>query len=455
MPNILKLGKVAGKLATKFFSESGAKVTEEAVKATSKVSKVELKAAKNARKVEGALKSVGNPTFEKGGVKLNRFVFDKGKFWDLKRGGYYTRQEFSKLQSHFGNLYGNPQRSYKAWEASLPKANFIPKFNMSNAARAEAKVAEQVAKGEAKVAGQTAKAATKVAAESKGAVKEAAETVAKQRWFQNPNNLKAAYKEAKHGAKYAVDNSWNIAKTAGVGYIGWNILSGKGLIHPVLDSVKGDTEKSFAEDLIDTSFGEGTYGYMKGGLGSVVGEGVDIYQGVKGTVTGVSDEVANIYQGGKDMMAGAFTGNGMVSDGSGNYYDPTMEQYPSMNQMTGMQQQQGNGLMSGLMGGMNNAVNTISGGNVSKMNLAGLLLSAYMMFGRFGWLGKAASLMLGGMTLKNINSHQNTQQMQMQQQQGQQQNYGVATPISPNQGLRTAELPVDNEEDVVVRSRGI
>lgn len=61
---------------------------------------------------------------------------------------------------------------------------------------------------------------------------------------------------------------------------------------------------------------------------------------------------------------------------------------------------QGNGVVNGVMGGMNNALNSVTNGNVSKLDLLGLITSAYMMFGRFGWLGKAASLMLGGMTLK-------------------------------------------------------
>ena len=111
-----------------------------------------------------------------------------------------------------------------------------------------------------------------------------------------------------------------------------------------------------------------------------------------------------------------------------------------------MTNQQGGGSMNALMNGMNNAVSQVSGGNVSKMNIASLLLSAYMMFGRFGWMGKAASLLLGGMTLHNINGKQAASQHQNQHQQQSRANVTEQIP------LQTAEMPVE-EENTVVRMR--
>lgn len=221
----------------------------------------------------------------------------------------------------------------------------------------------------------------------------------------------------------------------------------KGLIKTAGDLLLGDekdangNERSIGEKAIDTVMGNGSYDTLKNAGGAVVGEVSGIYGGVKNGVNSLTHEVGSLYQGGKDMAGNLFSGNGMVADGNGGYSDPTTQQYPSMAQMTGLQQ--GNGVMSGLMGGMNNAVNTISGGNVSKMNIASLLLSAYMMFGRFGWLGKAASLMLGGMTLKNINNHQQAAQSQQRTQ---------SAAVAQQPSLQTAELP-STEDDVVVRSR--
>lgn len=451
-----KVFKTIGKAASSL-GKTGAKNAIPYVKAPggiAKLSKAEINVAKEG-KAARAIKSIGNPDCKVKGVIQPRFIYNKGVFIDVKRGSRYTIKDFSRLRTHYRNLYGSgAKNSYLSWEKGLKaKTSFMPKFNFSipKAAKVEAKATQQAAKGATKAAEQAgqkatqqaAKSASKVAEEAKTVGEEAAEKVAKQRWYQNPENWKGVYREGKSGAKFAVKNSLAISQTALLGYIGWNILTGRGLIHPALDAVKGNTDKSFAEDLLDASFGEGSYNYIKGGLGGTVGEGVDLYYRLKDGVTGVGNEVVDLYRGGKEMMAGAFTGNGMVSDGSGNYYDPTAEQYPGMDQMTGMQQS--NGMMSSLMGGMSNAVNSISGGNVSKMNLAGLLLSAYMMFGRFGWLGKAASLMLGGMTLKNINNHQGMQQQTQRQQQ-------QVQSIVQQPSYQTVELPA-TEDDVVVRSR--
>lgn len=210
-------------------------------------------------------------------------------------------------------------------------------------------------------------------------------------------------------------------------------------------------DKSTAGKVVDTFLGEGTYANLYDGVGNVANEGANLYHRLGNGLAGVGNEVGNLYQGAKENIGGMFSGNGMVANGDGTYSDPTTAQYPNMGQM-GIQQ--GGGVASSLLGGLNNAVNTVSGGNVSKMNLAGLLISAYMMFGRFGWLGKAASLMLGGMTLKNINNHH--QQGYQMQQQTQQQSTGQNNVGSAyQQQLKTLEMQTDNSDDVVVRSRGI
>lgn len=204
-------------------------------------------------------------------------------------------------------------------------------------------------------------------------------------------------------------------------------------------------EKSLIAKTGEALIGKNSYA----GLKESVGEG---YNSLRNGVGSVVDGVGNLYQDGRQMVGNLFQGNGMVANEQGYYSDPTSSAYPGMNQMMG--QMSGNGLMGGLMGGMNNAVNAISGGNVSKMNIASLLLSAYMMFGRFGWLGKAASLMLGGMTLNNIN---NRQQPVYHQQQGYQQSQGMGQLVqaTTRQMPSPAQIPVEEDDDVVFRSRGV
>lgn len=428
-----KIGKVMGKA----FGEGGTKAVEQ----VAKISKAEMKQAKDLRKAEGAIKSIGRPKINVSGVDISRFSYKNGKFWDLKHANTsYSRKEFAQLQSHYSNLFkGGNKSGYKAWERTIPKSNFTPKFNTLN--------------NESKIIGHGSNTA---------------ETIAKQRWYQNVENWKKAGKlgvdgmnktgRAIHGtaefgfraARGAIKNSKDLAILAGTGWAAYNIYNGNGIVKPILGAVGGTGAQqggavNIAEQLIAGEGAPQLHDNLSGMVNGVVGEAGDVYYRLKDGTIAVADEAGNLYQGGKDMITGAFNGNGMVNDGNGYYSDPTAQQYPSMAQMQ-MTNQQGGGSMNDLMNGMNNAVSQVSGGNVSKMNIASLLLSAYMMFGRFGWMGKAASLLLGGMTLHNINGKQAASQHQNQQQQQSRANVTEQIP------LQTAEMPVE-EENTVVRMR--
>lgn len=174
-------------------------------------------------------------------------------------------------------------------------------------------------------------------------------------------------------------------------------------------------EKSVSEKTVDTLLGEGAYSSLKTGVGNVGAEGADVYHQLKGTLGNVGSEAGSLYYDGKEYVGGMFNGNGMVNHGNG-YYDPTTAQYPSMSAVQGVQGQAGMG--GGLMNNLNSALSNVTGGNISKMNLASLLLASYMMFGRFGWFSKIAGLTLGGMTMKNVNqrSVQVPQQMNLPMQ---------------------------------------
>ena len=147
---------------------------------------------------------------------------------------------------------------------------------------------------------------------------------------------------------------------------------------------------------------------MKDTIGNVGTEGANVYHQLKGTLGNVGSEAGNLYYDGKEYVGGMFNGNGMVNHGNG-YYDPTTAQYPSMSAVQGQ-----SGVGGGLMNNLNSALANVTGGNISKMNLASMLLASYMMFGRFGWFSKIAGLALGGMTMKNVNQrsvHAQEQQM--------------------------------------------
>lgn len=192
---------------------------------------------------------------------------------------------------------------------------------------------------------------------------------------------------------------------------------GKGIIEPTSTILLGShkdaygNEKSVSEKTVDTLLGNGTYSSIKTGVGNVGAEGADVYYRLKDTIGNVGAEAGSLYYNGKEYVGGLFNGNGMVNHGNG-YYDPTTAQYPSMSAVQGVQEHSGVG--GGLMNSLNAALANVTGGNISKMNLASMLLASYMMFGRFGWFSKIAGLALGGMTMKNVNQrsvHNQEQQM--------------------------------------------
>lgn len=466
---IAEYGMKSAKSIGKMFSGSGAKAAEQVAKVSkaelkqvAKVPKAELKQVADVKKANAAIKSIGSPKINVAGLDISRFSYKNGTFWDLKHANTsYSRKEFSQLQSHFNNLYkGGRTSGYKAWEKSLPKTCFTPHFNPIN---------PNTLKQESKIAGQGTKVASK---EAQRIGSDIGESVAKQKWYQNAENWKTAGRLGIRGmnkagrgiqgtaefgfraARGAIKNAKGLAILAGTGWVAYNVYNGNGIVKPLMGAVGGKEAKqggavNLAEQLIAGDGASQLHDNLTGMVGGVMNEAGDVYYRLKDGTIAVVDEAGNLYQGGKEMITGTFNGNGMINDGNGYYSDPTAQQYPTMNQMMG---QQGYGMANGLMGGMNNALNSVTNGNVSKLDLAGLLVSAYMMFGRFGWLGKAASLMLGGMTLKNINNHQSSQiQPTPQQQYG----FGAIQSTTPAQRIKTMEQPVEDDENVIIRSRGI
>lgn len=71
-----KIGKVMGKA----FGEGGTKAVEQ----VAKISKAEMKQAKDLRKAEGAIKSIGSPKINVSGVDISRFSYKNGKFLSPK-----------------------------------------------------------------------------------------------------------------------------------------------------------------------------------------------------------------------------------------------------------------------------------------------------------------------------------------------------------------------------------
>lgn len=145
------------------------------------------------------------------------------------------------------------------------------------------------------------------------------------------------------------------AKTAAVGggmaYVGWEKLTtDKSVTHIVGDAVVGEGTMESVSNKVDTAI-EGV-----NDLKEKVGETVN-------TMNEAMTDVNSKWSGMSNFLRGIFSGNG--------------------------------GNMIG------NFFSNLGKGNVSGLSLAGLVVSALLVFGRFGWLGKIAGAVLGMMMIGN------------------------------------------------------
>ena len=134
---------------------------------------------------------------------------------------------------------------------------------------------------------------------------------------------------------------------AAVGYVGWEKLT---------------TDKSVAR---------------------IVSEAV-VGKSATNALAGTTEEMKELKdQAGETVSAigEAMSGTGSKLDGVSNF----------------LRESSGGGLLDILGGFLKN----LGGGNVSGLSIAGLIAAAFLVFGRFGWLGKIAGLFLGMMLIGN------------------------------------------------------
>lgn len=400
----------------------------------------------------------------------------------MKEGRYASKANYAKWIESMGGKIPKVESGFRNWERSLPGIKTGFKSAEHTGAKSIPK-AERVFVDGTKATGQSVAHATKAGGKLTEEVakkpslinRESLGTAAKVGWREGGKVINKTAGWAGQYAKYTANHPVASLILSSVAY---NQVTGHNLLPDLMKSLGGDEAKQkglvgvigettlgkkmdgqgndvgMMANLADVLFGEGTYDKFRAGVGSVAGEAAGLYRGVKGGVGSIAGEAADLYESGRDHIGQYFSGNGMVSTGNGGYYDPTTPQYPSTSQMMGtdmssaMPQQPG-GLTGTMMNGMNTVANELTGGNVSKMNLATLALSSYMMFGPFGWLGKMASLMLGGMTMRNINHRQAAGQPMQQIPR-----YAVGPSVLTAQNRTQVEMP-GSEEPVVRRSRGI
>lgn len=145
------------------------------------------------------------------------------------------------------------------------------------------------------------------------------------------------------------------AKTATVGgaaaYVGWEKLTtDKSVARIVGDAVVGSDTIDSVSEKVD-------------GVANTVSELKDSVGGAVDSVNNAMTSVDSKWSGMSNFLRGMFSGNG------GNMFG--------------------------------NFFSNLGQGNVSGLSLAGLVLSAFLIFGRFGWMGKIAGAVLGMMMIGN------------------------------------------------------
>lgn len=194
-------------------------------------------------------------------------------------------------------------------------------------------------------------------------------------------------------------------KTVAVGgaaaYVGWEKLT---------------TDKSVARIVGDAVVGEGTIDGISQKVDGAVSSVTGLTESVGGAVNTMNDAMTNVdskWSGMSNFLRGVFSGNG--GDMMGNFFS------------------------------------NLGSGNVSGLSIAGLVVSALLIFGRFGWLGKIAGAVLGMMMIGNNANMAQVLGGQKQQTQPQPQ-LAQADPVKAQPQILVVPQP-EEEREVIHRSR--
>ena len=168
------------------------------------------------------------------------------------------------------------------------------------------------------------------------------------------NTLEGAGKVALHPAQ-SLKAAGTAVKTAavggGLGYVGWKKLTtDESVVGIVSDAIIGREATQKVEDTVHGAV-EGIRD-LKESVGGMTEKVSSAAENVDGKLNGISSFISDVSSGNGGKMLGGFLGN-------------------------------------------------LTHGNVSGMGVMGLVLSSFLVFGRFGWMAKLAGAMLAMMTIGN------------------------------------------------------
>lgn len=256
-----------------------------------------------------------------------------------------------------------------------------------------------------------------------------------------------ALKTVVTGGKYVGKNIGSVGKTIIGTYIGWNVLI-KGVDGAAVSMLSDDAQKKLQD--------HGLVGLVSGAAFGKGAEKRSVVNNVSSTIVGsqtterVGEFINNIPENAEGMYNGAVKN---VREAYQNYQEGQVQQL----QQQQPQQSQAvvpypQGAMYGspsLLGGMDQAIENMTGGRMDTMSTAQMMLAAYMMFtSRFGFLGKIGGALLGHNAFQGMGQRQAHQQAMQYQVQP-----AVATVPAQVSVTNQNQEPEQNQAAVVSRHR--
>lgn len=255
------------------------------------------------------------------------------------------------------------------------------------------------------------------------------------------------------------DDGEGLVSAASSEIFGEDTVKNGGILQAVRNAAFGEdnSEKSIAENVTDSTLGEGTY---QGGINRASEAYHDAKDYASQAYHGAKDFASEAYHDAKDLahQGVAFVRDSVSGQSAANVqqgqllYDAEgniVGTYPGAGaynpqQIAAMQN-------TNPFSSMGSFVSQMSGGKVTGLNALEIMVAAYMLFGsRFGWLGKIAGALIGGTAAKDITNRS----ARIQQQQMQNSSYAQQLHYQPQSSYQQPPQS-SGEEYTVSRGRGI
>lgn len=194
--------------------------------------------------------------------------------------------------------------------------------------------------------------------------------------------------------------------TAGV--VGWKVFAqGQGLVEVASNAVLGEDgkEKGLFKKLDETLRGDSEKGLGEQVVDTVLGDGAT--QKIREGVESAGEKISEGAQAAKDSVSEMFHNTSVPMP---SMQVPLQDDVQQQQNLYAQQMQSMGTSLGGMFSASNPLTNMLGGmtggGGFPLKSIAGLVAAAFLMFGRFGWMGKVSSMLLGSLALNNLRQPQ-------------------------------------------------